>query len=108
MKVADRERIAVLRVSHPELPLVVGAPELIGGPGVLVSKRRRGMIAPTFGSLLDQAVPIQQIMNRAPNRQVDVRIPALEHLLEFGGSPCRLLPLQFQNRCLNSWRDLTC
>src|SRR5215472_16344305 len=103
MKVAHRQRIAVFRVPHPELSLVVGAPELIGGRDVLVPKRRVGMIAPTFGSLLDQPVPVQQIVNRAPNRQLHLRIPWSEYFLEFRGSPCRLLLLQLQNRRLYSW-----
>src|SRR5215470_1269791 len=65
------------------------------------------MIAAPFGSLLDQAVSIQQIVNRAPDWQFYFRMSTSEHLMDFGCSPRRFLVFQFQNRRLNSRRYLT-
>src|SRR5262245_61566727 len=107
MKIGNGERIAVLRITHAELPLVVRTPQLIRGLDVFFSKRGIGMIAAAFGSLLDQAVSIQQIVNRAPHRQFHLRMLASEHLLDLGRSPRRFLSFQFQNRRLNSRRYLT-
>src|SRR5262245_26002522 len=54
MKIGNGEGIAVLCVSHAELPFVVRTPQLIRTLDVLFSKRGIGMIAPPFASLLHQ------------------------------------------------------
>src|SRR5262245_53995476 len=108
MKVGDGQRIAVLRIPHAELPLEVGAPQLVGCLDVVFPKRRVGRIASSFGALLDQSVAIQQIVNRAAYRQFDLGMLASQHLLNLPSSPCRLLPFQLQDRRLNSRRNLTC
>src|SRR5262245_19541496 len=107
MKVGNSEGIAVLGISHAELPLEVGAPQLIWGVDVFFSKCGISMIATTFGSLLNQSVAIQQIVNRAPDRQFHLRILAAEHLVDLGCSPRGFLSFQVQYRRLNSWRYLT-
>src|SRR5262245_60579501 len=107
MKVGNGEGIAVLCISHAELPLEVGAPQLIRGLDVLFSKRGIGMIAPSFGSLLNQPVAIQQIVNRAPDRQFHLWMLALEHLVDLRCSPCRFLTFQVQTARLISRRYLT-
>src|SRR5262245_45571322 len=107
MKIGNGERIAVLRIPHAELPLEVRAPQLIRCLNVLFSKRWIGSIAASFGSLLHQAVSIQQIVNRAPDWQFHLRMLTSEHLLDLGRSPRRFLAFQFQYHRLNSWRYLT-
>jgi hypothetical protein len=71
-KVGDGERIAVAPIGEHELALVIGATQIVG----LAGKGKRCSLGsiPSCHSALDQAVAIENRMDRADRRRVRVRI----------------------------------
>lgn len=57
MVIGDGERIAVFAVAEHEFPLVVGAPQAVGGMG-MAQGRALGLVAAALAAL-DQVIAIQ-------------------------------------------------
>jgi hypothetical protein len=91
-KVGDGERIAVAPIGEHELAIVIGAPQVVG----LAGKGKRCSLGsiPSSHSALDQAVAIENRMDRADRRRVHVRIGPDELLTDLRCAPACLVLLE--------------
>ena len=103
-KVSNRQWVAVATILQHKLPFVVSTPEFVG----LFSVRKR--CSPGFvpGSLpaLDQAVSIQESMDRTDGRTVNIRILSPEPFSDLGSALVRKLTLEPYDQLLNLHRKL--
>ena len=88
-KVSDGERIAVAPIGEHELAFVIGAPQVVG----LAGKGKRCSLGsvPSSHSTLDQAMAIENRMDRADRRRVYIRVEPGELLPDLGRAPARLV-----------------
>jgi hypothetical protein len=103
--VGDGERVAVLAVAQLELPLEVGAPQIVGRcadrkPSPAGSRARAA-------DPLHQAVPMQDRVNRALGRHSQVLVQsANQELANLARAPMGLLPLEPHDQALDLGRQL--
>ena len=84
--VGDRQRVTVEPVAGPEVAFEVGRPEVVGGGGRQRHDARM-LMGPAAPALLDQAPAGQQVARRTHGRPGEGRIPGLEPVEQFLGSP---------------------
>src|SRR6202041_212974 len=102
--IGDSQRIAVLPIAQQELSLVIGAPQLVG----LLAQRQGSSLSTTTQATaaLDQTVSIQDRMDGALGRNLDVGEPADQALSDFPSAPAGVLPLHVQDEVLHLKRQL--
>ena len=102
-EVGDRQRIAVLAIAEEKLAFVVRTPEHIrlGRPG----ERGPGRATAAPTPMVDQAVAIEDGVDRADRRQVRTGELLPELFTDLGGAPARILPLQAHDRGLDGRRQ---
>ena len=97
--IGDRERIAILTIAEQEFAFVVGAPQLVG---TLPHRQSRSLgTTAQPAAALDQAVAIQQGMDRAFGGDGNAGEPAHEALAEFARTPSGVLALHIQDEVLH-------
>jgi len=103
--VGDGERIAVAAVAELELAFEISAPKIVGR-GALGQRRPARTVA-RAAAALDQAMAIENRMDRALGRNPDIAIePPDQELPDLAGTPVRLLGLQPDNQPLDLLRQL--
>src|SRR5690349_4669916 len=102
--VRDGQRKAVSPASQHEPALVVGAPEVVGLHR-LPQRSPLGLEATDLPTL-DQAVAVQDRMNRAGRRSAESRVLSNEELPDFGRPPAGLLLLEANDGALDLGRQL--
>src|SRR6202041_150398 len=102
--IGDSQRIAVLPIAQQELSLVIGAPQLVG----LLAQREGSSLSTTTQATaaLDQTVSIQDRMDGALGRNLDVRESPDQALANFPSAPAGVLPLHVQDEVLHLKRQL--
>src|SRR6202451_4472141 len=102
--IGDGQRIAVLPIAQQELSLVIGAPQLVGP----LAQRQGSSLSTTTQATaaLDQTVAIQDRMDGALGRNLDVGEPADQALSDFPSAPAGVLPLHVQDEVLHLKRQL--
>jgi hypothetical protein len=98
-EVGDGQRIAIAAVCEHELALVVGAPQIVWPCG-LGKRRTLRTVAPAF-AVLDQTVAIEDGMDRADRRRVDVGIKPLQPIPDLGRAPTGLVVLEAHDQRLD-------
>jgi hypothetical protein len=103
-KIGDRQRIAIAPIGKHELALVVGAPKVIGltGKGKCCSG---GPVAPPHPAL-DQAMAIENRVDRTDGWGVHIRIEPRELVPDLRRAPARLVLLEAHDLRLDLERQL--
>ncbi len=91
-KVGDRKWIAIAPVGEHELALVIGAPQIVGLAGK--GKCRSLGSVPAPHSALDQAVAVENRMDRADRWRMHIRIEPRQLLPDLRRAPARLVLLE--------------
>src|SRR5579864_6999377 len=103
--ICDGQRITVPAVAKLELALEVGAPQIIGSGALRQRRAARAMARPA--APLDHAVAIEDRMDRAFGRNLDVAVePPHQKLPDLARAPVRLLGLDLDNQALDLVRQL--
>ena len=103
--VGDREGIAVSSVAELELALEVGAPQVVGS-GAL-GQRRAGRAVAGAADPLDQAVPVENGVDRALGGNAKVAVqPPHQEVADFARAPMRLVALEGDDQPLDLRRQL--
>src|SRR5258707_5964957 len=103
--VCDGQRVAVPPVAELELAFEVGAPQVIGHGARGQRRAARAVARPA--AALDQAVAIEDRMDRAPGRNPDVAVePPDQELADLAGAPMRLLAFEPHDQALDWLRQL--
>ena len=103
-EIGDGQWIAIASIGEHELALIVGAPKIIG----LTGKRKRcsgGPIAPPHPAL-DQAMSVENCVDRADGWGVHIRIEPGELVPDLWRAPARLVLLEAHDLRLNLERQL--
>src|SRR6202041_3058050 len=102
--IGDGQRVAVLPIAQQELSLVIGAPQLIGS----LAQRQGSSLSTTTQATAarDQTVSIQDRMDGALGRNLDVRESPDQALANFPSAPAGVLPLHVQDEGLPLQRQL--
>jgi hypothetical protein len=104
-EVGDCERVAIAPVRQHELALVVGAPQRVGRKG-LGKGRAFSPFASVPAAPFDQAVAIEDGVDRADRRKMDIGIEPSQSLANLRRPPGRLLLLQTHDQLLDLERKL--
>src|SRR5256714_13852828 len=101
--VGDGQRIAVPSVAELELTLEVGTPQLIGCGAI--GQRRAARTLARGAAVLDQAVAVENRMDRTLGRNPDVAVePPHQELADLACTPVRLLALEPDDQALGRLR----
>src|SRR6267143_560638 len=103
--VGDSQRKAVPAIAELELALEIGAPEVVWrGAG---RQRRAGRPVPRPSRDLDQAVPVENGVDRALGRNADVAVQSADQdLADLAGTPMGLVALGRDDQALDLPRQL--
>src|SRR3954447_27080920 len=103
--VGDGQRIAVPSVAELELALEVGTPQLIGCGAI--GQRRATRTVARGAAALDQAVAVENRMDRTLGRNSDIAVePPNQEFADLACTPVRLLALQPDDQALDLLRQL--
>src|SRR5205085_7756198 len=98
-KIADGERIAITAIGEHELAFVVGAPQLVGEPGL--GERGALSLVTAFAATADQAMAIEHRVHGADGRGRDIAMQPPQLLANLRRTPAGSLALELHDQLLD-------
>src|SRR5579871_1342573 len=99
-RVGDGEGVTIALVGEHELALVIGAPKIIGCASRL-KDRSLGLIAVAPATPIDQAMAIQDRVDGANGRQVDLGVLAPQLLADLRSAPAGMFAPELHDELLD-------